>query len=346
MRWSPGGESQDIEDRRDEGGGGGFQFGGFHIGIGGAILLFVLSFIFRTNLFALLGGGTVDPGAGVSQPDPSRDAAEKPLVQFVSFVLDDAQNTWTELLPQQTGTPYRHAKLVLFRDYTSPDVAAQQSSTGPFYCPEDERVYIDLGFFDELSQPIRRSRPICAGLCSGARVGASRTEIDRNRRKGASTSGKQFARSEPALGEDWNFKPIVLPESGRIPLNSAACSKRATWNRRSARPPPSVMTVCKKCPPVMSVPNLSPMDLPSSACTGSTLDWKAARFRPATPSHSRIPAHRSVSGSGISVIPRLCGSAFLPVPQLRIQALFQLSIQLEPALASRLACAAKIALLS
>ena len=155
MKWLPGGESQDIEDRRDEsgGGGGGFQFGGRHIGIGAAILLLILSYVFKTNLFALLGGGTSDTSpATVSGPDPARDAAEKPLVQFVSFVLDDTQKEWTQLLPQQTGTPYRHAKLVLFRDYWQSGCGGAQSATGPFYCPEDEKVYIDLGFFDELSR--------------------------------------------------------------------------------------------------------------------------------------------------------------------------------------------------
>jgi predicted metalloprotease len=152
MRWSPGDESQDIEDRRDDSGGGGFQFGGFHLGIGGALILLILSFIFRTNLFTLLGGGTGDPGTTVSQPDPARDEAEKPLVQFVSFVLDDTQKTWTQILPEQTNTPYRHAKLVLFRDSTQSGCGGAAASTGPFYCPEDERVYIDLGFFDELSR--------------------------------------------------------------------------------------------------------------------------------------------------------------------------------------------------
>jgi uncharacterized protein len=153
MKWLPGGESQDIEDRRDEGGGGGgFQFGGMHIGIGGAIILLILSFVFKTNLFALLGGGTGDSGPAVSQPDPARDSSEKPLVQFVSFVLDDTQNTWTQILPEQTGTHYRHAKLVLFRDYTQSGCGGAQSATGPFYCPEDEKVYIDLGFFDELNR--------------------------------------------------------------------------------------------------------------------------------------------------------------------------------------------------
>jgi predicted metalloprotease len=150
MNWSPGGESQDIEDRRDESGGGGFQFGGFHMGVGGALILLILSFIFRTNLFTLLGGGVGDSGTTISRPDRARDEAEKPLVQFVSFVLDDTQKTWTQILPQQANAPYRHAKLVLFRDSTQSACGSAASATGPFYCPEDEKVYIDLGFFDEL----------------------------------------------------------------------------------------------------------------------------------------------------------------------------------------------------
>src|SRR5271155_6059695 len=161
MKWTPGGESQDIEDRRDESGGGdgggdgggGFQFGGMHIGIGGAIVLLILSFVFKQNFFALLGGGPAGSSpAAVSQPNPARDEAEKPLVQFVSFVLDDTQKTWTEILPEQSNKPYRHAKLVLFRNYTESGCGNAQSATGPFYCPEDEKVYIDLGFFDELKQ--------------------------------------------------------------------------------------------------------------------------------------------------------------------------------------------------
>ena len=133
MRWTPGGESQDIEDRRDEsgGGGGGFQFGGMHVGIGGAIVLLILSFVFKQNFFALLGGGSAGPGPdAVSQPNPAKDEAEKPLVQFVSFVLDDTQRTWTQLLPEQTNKPYRHAKLVLFRDQTQSSCGLAHSATG------------------------------------------------------------------------------------------------------------------------------------------------------------------------------------------------------------------------
>jgi predicted metalloprotease len=154
MRWTPGGSSDDVEDRRDEtgGGGGGFQVGGIHLGLGGVIVLFVLSLIFKRDFLSLLGTNSVGTtGTTVSQPDTVRDQQEQPLVQFVTFVLNDAQNTWSQILPAQ-GVPYRHAKLVLFRDSIDSACGTAQSATGPFYCPGDEKVYIDLGFYDELKQ--------------------------------------------------------------------------------------------------------------------------------------------------------------------------------------------------
>ena len=147
MKWTPGGVSGDIEDQRNSTGGGGGGFGGIHIGIGGLLVLLVLSFIFKRDLISpLLNSGAPGGGPAVTQPaDPARDASEQKEVQFVSFVLDDAQNSWTKMI-----TGYRHAKLVLFRDYVQSACGAAQTASGPFYCPGDERVYLDLGFFDEL----------------------------------------------------------------------------------------------------------------------------------------------------------------------------------------------------
>jgi hypothetical protein len=154
MQWTPGGVSNDIEDRR--GGGGGFRLGGIggpHIGIGGALILLVLSLIFHRNFLALFTGDESAPASDAArQPVTSPPVGQDREVQFVSFVLDDVQKTWEAVLPQQAGRQYRHAKLVLFQDETGSGCGTAQSATGPFYCPSDEKVYIDLGFFNELSQ--------------------------------------------------------------------------------------------------------------------------------------------------------------------------------------------------
>ena len=148
MRWTPGGSSDDVEDRRDSSGGG---FRGIHVGAGGFIILVILSLIFHRNFLALLGSGSSDNGTTLSQPGPARDQAEKPLVDFVTYVLNDTQQTWSNILPTQ-GISYRHAKLVLFRNSIDSACGMAGSATGPFYCPQDEKVYIDLGFYDELKR--------------------------------------------------------------------------------------------------------------------------------------------------------------------------------------------------
>jgi len=153
MRWTPGGVSDNIEDRR--GSSGGFGGGGARLGLGGLLVLGVLSLIFKTNFFSLLGvggGGMANVSQpGMTQSRPLNDPAEQREVQFVSFVLDDAQNTWKQVLPKY-GAQYRDAKLVLFRDVVQSGCGTAESATGPFYCPADQKVYIDLGFYDELKQ--------------------------------------------------------------------------------------------------------------------------------------------------------------------------------------------------
>jgi predicted metalloprotease len=152
MEWTPGGVSNDVEDRRGDSGGGGFSGGGFgapQLGIGGSLLLLILSLVFHRNLFTLFSGDA-SPDRRATTSDPASNAAQDTQVQFVSFVLDDVQGTWQNLLPAQANRQYRHAKLVLFRDSIDSACGQAQSATGPFYCPADEKVYLDLGFFDEL----------------------------------------------------------------------------------------------------------------------------------------------------------------------------------------------------
>lgn len=155
MRWTPGGDNEDIEDRRDEtgggdgGGGGGFPGGG-RVGVGGLIVLGLLSLVFgRDFLTPFLGGGRPAAPEVTRRADPARTLREKPLKDFVGFVLADTQKTWEGIFPT-IGFQYRHAKLVLFRDAVNSACGQAESATGPFYCPGDEKVYIDLGFYDEL----------------------------------------------------------------------------------------------------------------------------------------------------------------------------------------------------
>ena len=122
------------------------------MGLGGIAILLVLSVVFKQDFFALLGTDVdMSPGQVSSAPTSefSTTPEEERLVDFVSFVLDDAQDVWTKTLPGY-GVDYRDARLVLFRDVVSSACGRAGSATGPFYCPGDEKIYIDLGFYREL----------------------------------------------------------------------------------------------------------------------------------------------------------------------------------------------------
>jgi predicted metalloprotease len=144
MKWTPGSVSEDVEDRR--GGGGGFRGGPVSIGV--VLVLLVLSLLTGKNFLSLVDSGAVpggDTSADQSGAPIQSSPEEEKQVQFVSFVLDDAQRTWQQILPG-----YQKAKLVLFRDATPTACGMGETASGPFYCPGDEKVYLDLGFFDEL----------------------------------------------------------------------------------------------------------------------------------------------------------------------------------------------------
>ena len=143
MRWTPGGRSRNLEDRRGMGG------LGKGLGIGGTVIVLALSLLTGRNLFNDLG---VEPGvgAGTGTPMTPQDSArEENEVLFVSFVLDDADSTWQKVLAGY-NEPYASPKLVLFRNSTQSGCGFAQSAMGPFYCPLDQKIYIDLGFYDEL----------------------------------------------------------------------------------------------------------------------------------------------------------------------------------------------------
>ena len=146
MRWIPGRGSPDIEDLRGQSGSR-FRMPG-RMGLGGLLVILVLSVVFKQNFFSLVGlGGDSTSPAGPVQSTPQEDS----LKQFIGFVLDDVQKTWDQELPAEAGTQYEHAHLVLFRDAIESACGFAEAATGPFYCPGDHKVYVDLGFYQELA---------------------------------------------------------------------------------------------------------------------------------------------------------------------------------------------------
>jgi predicted metalloprotease len=124
------------------------------MGIGGAVIALILSLVFGVNIFDSGGGGPApqqtEPGTA-AQP-VSKTPEEEKRVQFVSFVLDDVQQTWARLLPKVDGQQYQDARLAVFREAVNTGCGQAPAEVGPFYCPVDQRVYLDLSFFDELAQ--------------------------------------------------------------------------------------------------------------------------------------------------------------------------------------------------
>jgi predicted metalloprotease len=152
MRWEGERESSNVEDMRDSGGGGGgFGFGGRSIGIGTIVIALVGGAIFGINpltiLGVLTGGGGPAPvqQQGPAHPPPANDQSAK----FVSVVLANTEDVWGQVF-QQGGATYHAPKLVLFRGATRTGCGTGESAMGPFYCPADQKVYIDLGFYDTL----------------------------------------------------------------------------------------------------------------------------------------------------------------------------------------------------
>lgn len=152
MRINPRGRSSDLEDRRGASGGGGMRggMGRGGLGIGGFVILLILSVVFRQDFFSLVGGG----GGGqvpAAVEAPVQDPREEQTVQFLSAVLDSTQNFWEGQF-QKIGARYQRSTLVLFRDVTPTACGTGQSASGPFYCPGDGKVYIDLAFYEELER--------------------------------------------------------------------------------------------------------------------------------------------------------------------------------------------------
>ena len=154
MRWEGERQSDNVEDRRASGGGGGgFGIGGRSIGIGTIVIALLAWGVFGINpltTIGMLGGG--------GSPQVQQTPAQKPPASdqgaaFVSTVLASTEDAWNEVF-KEGGAQYRAPKLVLFRGLTPTACGTGQSAMGPFYCPNDQKVYLDMNFFDTLSRQL------------------------------------------------------------------------------------------------------------------------------------------------------------------------------------------------
>jgi uncharacterized protein len=156
MKWEGNRQSDNVEDRRGApgmgGGGGGPRIGGRGIGLGTVVIALAAGWIFGINpltVLGLLGGEGSAPPA--QQVPPARPPANDAVASFVSTVLASTEDVWTQQF-SAAGGAYQAPGLVLFRGATRTACGQGQSAMGPFYCPADQKVYIDLGFFDTLSK--------------------------------------------------------------------------------------------------------------------------------------------------------------------------------------------------
>lgn len=158
MKWEGNRESDNVEDRRSGGGfgGGGGLLGGRSIGIGTIVVALLGGWIFGINPLTILsmlsGGGS--PTAQVQPQTPAqRPPADDRMAAFVSTVLADTEDVWKDVFAKSGGT-YREPRLVLFRGATQTACGQGQAAMGPFYCPGDQKVYIDLGFYETLKNKL------------------------------------------------------------------------------------------------------------------------------------------------------------------------------------------------
>jgi uncharacterized protein len=155
MKWEGERQSSNVEDRRGASGGLGGMMGGRRggIGIGTIVIAFIAAWLFGINpmtVMSLLGGGG---GSMVSAPPAAqgkRGPVEDEMGRFVSTVLASTEDVWKTQAPQQIGMQYREPGLVLFSDRTPTACGTGSTASGPFYCPGDQKVYIDLRFFETL----------------------------------------------------------------------------------------------------------------------------------------------------------------------------------------------------
>jgi len=161
-------ESGNVEDRRGDRGSGGMLGGGVpggrgSLGFGAIAILTLIGWALGINPAILIGGAEIVSGGSGGQvvqrqqnaPPRSTNPQEEQLRVFVARVLKTNEDVWQQVLPEQRNVPFKPAPLVIFRDATRSACGGAQSAMGPFYCPVDNRIYLDMSFFDEMRTKMR-----------------------------------------------------------------------------------------------------------------------------------------------------------------------------------------------
>ncbi|MGE5650888.1 MAG: neutral zinc metallopeptidase [Bacillota bacterium] len=151
MRWEGNRESDNVEDRRDGGGGFGIGLGGGSLGIGTVVIAVVASLLFGVNPLSILSMLSGGPQQTAQVQSPQHAPANDQMTRFVRTVLADTEDTWTDLFREQ-GRQYVDPRLVLYSGRTPTACGTGLTAVGPFYCPGDQKVYIDLSFYRLMQQ--------------------------------------------------------------------------------------------------------------------------------------------------------------------------------------------------
>ena len=157
MRWQGRKQSDNIEDRRGSGGGGGFPGGRGGMGFGGLIVVLIGYFVFGVDLTGMVSGNSAPTAQVATQQSagPVKQTGEEAQLRELSgVVLASTEEAWAGYF-QKHGATYREPKMVLYRGATSTACGTGQSAMGPFYCPADEKVYLDLAFYDDMKNQLR-----------------------------------------------------------------------------------------------------------------------------------------------------------------------------------------------
>ena len=238
MRWQGRRQSDNVEDRR------GMPAGRLAVGGGlGTVVVLLVVMLLGGDPQALLqqmqppaGGPAADQAAGPQQVDP----AEQPLRDFVAVVLADTEDVWNDLFAKQVGAKYREPKLVLYTGQVESACGSGSAAMGPFYCPGDEKVYLDLGFCQEMKTKYQAPGDFAVAYVSGARGRSPRAEAGRLHGLGRQAAGTgQQGRAEPSCRCVWSCRRTTWPASGpTTPRDRKRSWSRATWMKPSAPPAP------------------------------------------------------------------------------------------------------------